>query len=52
MDHYLDYDYPVIKHGNGNNGPFIGDVPIETSIHNGFSIAMFDYQRVCEMYGV
>ena len=28
------------------NGPFIGDFPIETSIHRGFSIAMFDCQRV------
>ena len=27
------------------NGPFI-DVPIKTSIQIGFSIAMFDYQRV------
>ena len=28
------------------NNPFISDFPIETSIHTGFSIAMFDYQRV------
>ena len=28
------------------NGPFIGDVPVKTSIHRGFYIAMFDYQRV------
>ena len=27
-------------------GPFIGDSPIKTSIRRGFSIAMFDYQRV------
>ena len=36
---------PVIKHGNGN-GPFISDCPNKTSIHRGFSIAKFDYQRV------
>ena len=28
------------------NGPFIGDFPDKTSIHMGFSIATFDYQRV------
>ena len=28
------------------NGPFIGDVPIKTSIHREFSVAMFDYQRI------
>ena len=27
-------------------GPFMGDLPIKTSIHGGFSVAMFDYQRV------
>ena len=37
---------PVIKHGNGKLIIFFGDFPIETSIHGGFSIAMFDYQRV------
>ena len=32
-----------------DNGPFIGDFPIKTSIHGGFSIAMlFDYQSVVE----
>ena len=31
---------------NGDEPLFIGDFPIETSIHRGFSIAMFDYQRV------
>ena len=36
----------VIKHGLLENGPFIGDGPSKTSIHRGFSIAMFDYQRV------
>ena len=30
------------------NGPFTGDVPIKTSIHRGFSIAMFDYRRVLD----
>ena len=28
------------------NPPFMDDFPIETSIHRGFSIAMFDCQRV------
>ena len=28
------------------NESCIGDVPINTSIHRAFSIAMFDYQRV------
>ena len=28
------------------NPPFMDDFPIETSIYRGFSIAMFDYQRV------
>ena len=28
------------------NGPFINDVPIKTSIYNGFSIAMLNNQRV------
>ena len=28
------------------NGPFIVDVPFKTSIHRGFSIAVFDCQRV------
>ena len=28
------------------NVPFIGDIPIKSSIDTGFSIAMFDYQRV------
>ena len=36
---------PVIKHGLQENGPFIGDFQIKTSIHRGFSVAMFDYQR-------
>ena len=31
------------------NGPFIDDYLIKTSIHMGFSIAMFDYQRVFSM---
>ena len=39
--------YPlVIKHGVLENGSFVNDFPINTSIHRGFSIAMFDYQRV------
>ena len=29
------------------NGPFIDDFPIETSIYKGFSIVMLVYQRVC-----
>ena len=33
------------------HGPFIGDIPIETSIHRGFSIAMFDYRRVFPVAG-
>ena len=28
------------------NTLFLGDFPIETSIHRGFSIAMYDYRRV------
>ena len=28
------------------NGPFINDVPLKTTSYRGFSIAMFDYQRV------
>ena len=28
------------------NGPFIDDFPIKTSIYRGFSMAMLDYQRV------
>ena len=28
------------------SGPLISDSPIKTSVHRGFSIAMFDYQRV------
>ena len=36
----------VIKHGLLENGPFIADLHIKTSIGRGFSIAMFDYQRV------
>ena len=40
-------DYPpVIKHGVLENGPLISAFPIKTSIHRGFSIAVFDYQRV------
>ena len=30
------------------NGPFIDDFPIKTSIYNGFSIAMLNNQRVIE----
>ena len=41
----------VINHGVLERGPFIGDVPITTSIHGGFSIAMFDYQMVLVMPG-
>jgi hypothetical protein len=28
------------------NGPFIDDFPIKTSIYKGFSMAMLNYQRV------
>ena len=28
----------------------IDDVPIKTSIHRGFPVAIFDYQRVCPIY--
>jgi len=28
------------------NGPFIDDFPIKTSIYEGFSMAMLNYQRV------
>ena len=37
---------PGIKHGMLENGPFISHVPIKTSVHRGFSVAMFDYQRL------
>ena len=47
------YRYPpVIKHGLLENGPFMGDFPIKTSIHIGLSIAMFDYQRVPYLRGI
>ena len=36
----------VIKHGLWENGSFIGDFPIQTSVHRRFSIAIFDYRRV------
>ena len=29
-------------------GPFVSDVPIE-AFNSGFSVVMFDYQRVCEL---
>ena len=39
--------YPLeIKHGVLENGPFLCDFPLKTSIDGGFSIAMFDCQRV------
>ena len=31
------------------NGPFLSDFPIKASIPRGFSIAMFDYQRVIQI---
>ena len=34
----------MIKHGLLENASFISDFPNKTSIHRGFSIAMFDYQ--------
>ena len=44
---YKDFIYPqVIKPGWLENGPYNSDVYIKTSIYRGFSIAMFDYQRV------
>ena len=35
-----------IKHGWLENGPFIIDFPMKTSVSRECSIAMFDYQRV------
>ena len=32
------------------HGPFSSDFPNETSIHRGFSIAMFDYQMVISFF--
>ena len=43
---WWDISSGVIKHGVLENWPFIGDFPTETSMNMGFSIAMFDYQRV------
>ena len=40
------YAAMLIKHDLLENDPFISDFPIENSICNGFSMAMFDYQRV------
>ena len=37
---------PVIKYGLPENGQFIIEFPIKTSISRGFPIAMFDYWRV------
>ena len=39
---------PVIKHDVRENGPCIGDLPSTTLLYKGFSIAMFDYQRVLQ----
>ena len=36
----------VMRHGRLENGPLISDFLIQSSIYMGFSIAMFDYQRV------
>ena len=39
--------YPlVIQHSHGIDGPFIDDLPIETSIYEGFSMAMLNNQMV------
>ena len=39
--------YPlVIKHGNVKGTIYKADFPTKASIYRGFSIAMFDYQRV------
>ena len=45
---FYGFYFLVIQHGWLENTLFIGDLPIETSISNssGFSMAMFDYQRV------
>ena len=44
---YISIQYhPVTKHGVLENALFIGGFPNETSISRGFSIAIFDYQRV------
>ena len=43
---------PEIKHGWLENGPFTDDIPMKTPIHGGFSIAMFDYQRVVPPFGM
>ena len=53
MAEYQERSLPVIKRGNGPP-PFIDDVPIETSIYTGCSIATFDYQRVssCMLVGL
>ena len=37
---------PVSSNMAMENGPLKGDCPIKTSIHRGFSIAMFNYRRV------
>jgi len=34
------------------NGPFTDDFPNKTSIYNGFSIAMLNYQRVINSLGI
>ena len=39
---------PVSSNMAMENGPFIGDFHMITSIDRGFSIAMFDYQRVIQ----
>ena len=39
----------VMRHGRLENGPLINDFPIQSSIDMGFSMAMFDYQRVMIM---
>ena len=37
---------PVIKHVLLENGPFVSDFPIKTSMYREFSIGMLDDQRV------
>ena len=36
----------VIQHSHGIDGPFIHDFPIQTSVYQGFSMAMLNNQRV------
>ena len=46
-DHYSQYPL-VMTNIAMENGPFIDDFPIKTSIHKGFSMAMLNNKRVAE----